>query len=102
MNDPLKKYRRQFRSWRNAKRLERERLDYETRFASRGMRIPNDQDISDLLSCRFPHIKPKPKGELNILAIYHHYNWENYSLRPALEKFGVLRHYDWFAEFNHQ
>ncbi|MDO9565361.1 MAG: glycosyltransferase [Candidatus Desulfaltia sp.] len=35
------------------------------------------------------------------MAIYHHYNWENESLKPSLEKFGQVRHYDWFEQFNH-
>ncbi len=39
---------------------------------------------------------------MKIIAIYHHYNWENESLRPSLEKFGQVRHYDWFENFNHQ
>jgi len=47
-------------------------------------------------------MRPKPAGCLRIIAVYHHYNWENYSLKPALEKFGTVRHYDWFDEFNHQ
>ncbi len=47
-------------------------------------------------------MRAKPKGALQILALYHHYNWENYSLKPALEKFGHLRHYDWGDEFDHQ
>jgi hypothetical protein len=32
---------------------------------------------------------------------YHHYNWENGALKPSLEKFGRVRHYDWFDKFNH-
>jgi spore maturation protein CgeB len=51
---------------------------------------------------KFPSIHPKEKGALKIIAIYHHYNWENESLRPSLEKFGQVRHYDWFENFNHQ
>lgn len=45
---------------------------------------------------------PQARGELNIIAIYHHYNWENEALKPSLEKFGQVRHYDWFDDFDHQ
>jgi hypothetical protein len=58
--------------------------------------------IRKAIKSKFPYLKPKPKGNLNILAIYHHYNWENESLKPSLEKFGPVRHYDWFDKFNHQ
>ena len=66
------------------------------------MVIPDDETLRSKLEKRFPLIVPKRKGELNIIALYHHYNWENYSLKPALEKFGQIRHYDWFDKFNHQ
>jgi spore maturation protein CgeB len=46
-------------------------------------------------------LHPNKKGGLSIIAVYHNYNWENASLIPALEKFGEVRHYDWFDAFNH-
>ncbi len=98
----MKKYRKQFRSWLNLRRLERERAAYETLFAARGLSVPDEATLMAAMKNRYPHIESKPKGTLNILALYHHYNWENESLKPALEKFGTVRHYDWFEEFNHQ
>ncbi len=75
---------------------------YTQKFNELCLSIPDEQEIKRLLQNKFPQIAAKSKGELNIIAIYHHYNWENYSLKPALEKFGQLRHYDWFDKFNHQ
>jgi hypothetical protein len=98
----LASYRRQFRAWRNTRRLQGELKSAAARFAVGGLSIPGDDDIRAILSYRFPDSQPKPQGTLNIIAIYHHYNWENESLLPSLEKFGTVRHYDWFAEFNHQ
>lgn len=102
MLDPLQPYRRQFRNWNNARRLRCEREDYEGRFVAKSLALPSDADIRKALAGRFPHLQPKPQGSLEIITIYHHYNWENTSLLPALQKFGALRHYDWFAEFDHQ
>jgi len=102
MNDPFKQFRRQFRAWKNKKRLEREVRSYQAILASRNLVLPDEITIRQTLKNKFPARQPKPKGSLNILAIYHHYNWENVSLKPALEKFGPVRHYDWFDEFNHQ
>ena len=102
MNDPFKQFRRHFRAWKNKKRLEREGRSYQAIFAARNLVLPVEITIRQILKCKFPALQPKPKGNLNILAIYHHYNWENVSLKPALEKFGPVLHYDWFKEFNHQ
>lgn len=102
MNDPFKQFRRQFRAWKNKKRLEKEVRSYQAIFASRNLVLPDEITIRQTLKNKFPALQPKPKGNLNILAIYHHYNWENVSLKPALEKFGPVLHYDWFKEFNHQ
>jgi hypothetical protein len=54
------------------------------------------------MSRRFRHIGPRAKEALNILAIYHNYNWEDEALKPSLEKFGRVRRYDWVEQFNHQ
>lgn len=102
MNDPLKPYRRRFRAWKNRILLQLELRRYETAFRSRGLAIPSDSDIRETLRDRFPQLRGKPKGSLSIIAIYHHYNWEDHSLKPALEKFGKVRRYDWFEAFNHQ
>jgi len=102
MRDPLQRYRRQFRDWKNKKRLEREFRFYHSQFGSRRLSLPSPEAIRQTLRNKFPHLQPKPKGQLKILAIYHHYNWENISLKPALEKYGPLLHYDWFDHFNHQ
>jgi spore maturation protein CgeB len=102
MNDPLKKYRRRFRLWNNERKLKRERQDYAAKFHRMGLSIPDDDDLRRELKTAFPGIVPKPRGRLNIIAIYHHYNWEDFSLKPGLEKFGTVRHYDWLDEFNHR
>ena len=101
MNDPLKTCRRRFRSWKNRVRLKGELERYEAAFTARGLAIPDDSAIRLALQNRFPGLRPKPKGALSIIAVYHNYNWEDTSLRPALERFGTVRRYDWFEEFNH-
>ena len=101
MKDPLKTYRRRLRSWKNSVRLNGELEGYEASFASRGLSIPDDSAIRLALQNRFPMFSPKPKGALSIIAVYHNYNWEEGALKPALEKFGTVRRYDWFKEFNH-
>lgn len=102
MKYPLRKYRKQFREWKNKRRLKQELHCYSSKFASLHLTLPNEETIQKAFKCKFPSLKPKPKGNLNILAIYHHYNWENESLKPSLEKFGQVRLYDWFENFNHQ
>ena len=102
MNDPLKKYRRAFRKWKNNVRLNRELNYYHSLFASKGLTIPDETSIRNTIKKKFPNLKQNSKGNLRILAIYHHYNWENESLKPSLEQFGSVRHYDWCEEFNHQ
>lgn len=102
MNDPLKKYRKRLRAWLAKRRLARELAHYESLFQSRSLCIPDDMVIRQSIQSRFPHLRPKPKGKLNILALYYHHNWENDSLRPSLAKFGYVRHYDWTEEFDHR
>ncbi|MEK6534530.1 MAG: glycosyltransferase [Thermodesulfobacteriota bacterium] len=82
-------------------RLKRELEGYEAAFASRGLAIPDDSAIRLALQNRFPGLRPKPKGALSIIAVYHNYNWEEGALKPALEKFGTVRRYDWFNAFDH-
>ncbi len=102
MNDPLKKYRQQLRAWSNYRRLQREKEYYLQKLTRQKLSIPDDDNVRREMKKRFPNILPKAKGELNIIAIYHNYNWENEALKPSLEKFGRVRHYDWFDLFNHQ
>jgi spore maturation protein CgeB len=102
MNDPLKAYRRRFRALRDRRRLDNEVKMYEASFAAGGLVVPDDTTIREIMRERFPALETRIKGDLEILAIYHHYNWENTALKPALEKFGRVRHYDWFERFNHQ
>jgi len=102
MSVPLKKYRKQFRTWKNTVRLKRELRYYHSMFESRHLTVPDEEVIRQTIKSKFPDLKPKPKGNLHILAIYHHYNWENESLKPSLEKFGSVFHYDWLERFNHQ
>jgi len=102
MNDPFKKYRKRFRIWKNDRFLERELNYYRSIFNSFGMTIPNYTSIRQSIKSKYPNLRSKPKGNLQILAIYHHYNWENESLKPSLEKFGTVRHYDWYEDINHQ
>ncbi|MHB8138253.1 MAG: CgeB family protein [Smithellaceae bacterium] len=98
---PGRKYRVRYRLWRNNLRLKREQNDYRHKFQQLGLSLPDDNGLMSELKTVFHHLQAKPKGQLNIIAIYHHYNWENYSLKPAREKFGTVRFYDWFDEFNH-
>jgi len=100
VTDSFKKYRRQFRLWNNNRKLKQERNAYLSKFNRTGLSIPDNADLRSEINKQFPKIIPKPKGHLQIIAVYHHYNWENYSLKPALEKFGDVRHYDGFEAFS--
>ncbi len=102
MNDPLKKYRRQFRMWKDKRRLRQENEFYVRMFTRLGISVPDEHNLKQELKKRFPKLIAKGKGSLNIIALYHHYNWENEALKPSLEKFGSVRHYDWFNDFDHQ
>jgi hypothetical protein len=99
MNDPLKKYRRRLRLWQNSRRLQKENRCYAAEFQRRGLGVPDDTALAAALRKNFPGLQPKDKGNLQIIAVYRHHNWENYSLAPALEKFGPVRHFDWGKPF---
>lgn len=101
MNDPLKKYRHRFRLWNNIRRLQKEGRFYASKFQTAGLRIPDEAALRNDLQRMFSDLRPKARGSVRSIAVYHHYNWENYSLKPALEKFGPVRLYDWYDEFNH-
>lgn len=98
----MKKIRKIIRTWKNNLLLKRELNYYHSRLKSLGLTVPDETDIRQILKSKYPGLKSKAKGSLNILAVYHHYNWENESLKPSLEKFGSVRHYDWFEAFDHQ
>ncbi|HOW56752.1 MAG TPA: glycosyltransferase [Smithellaceae bacterium] len=100
MDDFLKKYRNQYRIWKNNRRLRHEDEFYQQQLTRLGLQVPDEKELRRELNKRFPLPSAKAKGNLNIIALYHHYNWENFSLRPSLAKFGKVRHYDWFSPYN--
>jgi hypothetical protein len=102
MTGLLGKYRKQLRLWKNNRRLQRERDYYRRKFQQLQLALPDDDTLHAELRETFPSLVAKKKGELSIIALYHHYNWENEALKPSLQKFGRVRHYDWFDDFNHQ
>ena len=101
MSDSLQSARKRLRAWRNRRRLEKERDFYEDAFRSRGLQIPGEAQIRAAMRQRFPGFEPKPKGTIRTLAIWHNYNWETEALKPSLERFGPVRLYDWYGEFDH-
>jgi len=101
VDDPLKTLRRRFRAWRSESRLHREFRTYQEKFVLRGLSIPDETQMGRIIGERFPGLSPRAKGTLRTIAVYHHYNWENHSLLPSLQKFGPVRHYDWGARFDH-
>jgi spore maturation protein CgeB len=101
MSGPLLNARRSIRTWRNRQRLEKERDYYVDVFNARDLKIPGEAEIRAAMRQRFPNLKPKPKGTIRTLAIWHNYNWETEALKPSLEQFGPVRLYDWFGEFDH-
>lgn len=93
MKDPFRPLRRSFRAWRKRRRLEKEGERYHALFLEKRLSIPGEDAIKAHSKSRFPN--PKRKGSLNILAIYHSYNWEGPSLGPSLAAFGEVRMLDW-------
>jgi len=92
----LRKLRSRIRAARNAGRLQRESGHYRAAFESRNLEIPREEEIRRRIAGRFPAgLRPRRRGELRLLAIYHDYNWEGLSLGPALAAFGTVRHIDW-------
>lgn len=95
MNDPFKPFRRKISAWKNWRRLKNETAYYHERFMEKKLAIPGEAEIIASIQSRFPEQTPRLKGNLNLLAIYHDYNWEGSSLGPALAAFGTVRHLDW-------
>ena len=87
--------------WRTKKRWENKRKSllledefYEEKFNY----LQANQMIEDNITKRLRklnYIFPKNKRKLSILAIFRHYNWEKFSLIPALQEFGNVHHFDW-------
>jgi len=95
MNGVLSPLRRKIRAWRNVRRLEKEGRAYGELFSRKGLCVPDEEAIRARVAKSFPGLKAKPKGGLNILAIYHNYNWEGPSLGPSLSAFGAVKTIDW-------
>ena len=96
MKDRIRALLRSLRASRNLRRLEREERHYRERFTSLHLAIPGEAEIRTRLAKQHSDIKPKAKGDLHVLAIYHSYNWEGPSfesslaIRPILGLFGSL------------
>lgn len=98
---PLKGFRKRLSSRRNRRRLDAEREQYISRFASLGLAIPGDDAIRGAVRARRPGLSPVLRGSMRTLAIFYDYNWERTALLPALEKFGEVLHYDWRGRYDH-
>ncbi len=95
MSDLFRSLHRSFRDWRKSRRLDREEAHYRKIFLERDLLVYEESEIRTRIAQRFPCKKPKPKGDLHILAIYHNYNWEGPSLGPSLAAFGEVKYLDW-------
>ena len=102
MDDFLKPYRKKFRRFKKGVRLKLEQRKYERVFKSRNLSVPDNIAIRKAILSKFPDVRPRQKGSLVIVAVYKHYNWENESLKPSLEKFGTVLHYDWSNRLNNK
>jgi glycosyltransferase involved in cell wall biosynthesis len=95
MSGIFRSLRRSFRAWRNRQRLKAEETRYRVAFKMRRLTIPGEAEIRAHVSSCFPCKAAKAKGSLQILAIYHDYNWEGPSLAPSLAAFGQVSYLDW-------
>lgn len=91
----MRQLRRKLRSWRNVRRLEKEGRVYRELFLRKGLVLPDEGAIRSKVAKSFSGLEPREKGGLNILAIYHDYNWEGPSLQPSLAAFGAVTTIDW-------
>lgn len=94
-NNLFRQLRLHIRTRRRLLSLQKELDYYRYFFASKNLSIPSHNDIYQYISSRFAYSAPKTKNNLNILAIYHDYNWEGPSLSPALKAFGNTKVLDW-------
>ncbi len=95
MKESIRRFLRALRARRNRRRLAREERYYRSEFLKRKLSIPGEKEIRAHVADRFPTRKPKSKGGLHILSIYHNYNWEGPALGPSLATFGEVKHLDW-------
>jgi len=102
MTGQFQRFRKMRRAQRIKRRLKNEQDFYLDEFRQQGRPLPDEAHIRHVLAGRFPRLSSKIKGQLKILAVFHHYNWEKDALLPALEKFGTVIHYDWCNDFDHQ
>ncbi len=100
MTDPYRTLRNRLWRWRNDRRLVREAEEYSARFASLGLRVPDESELRRTFEDRFPGLRPQPKGSLHILAVYRNFNWEDEALTPSLAAFGPVHRYDWSGRFD--
>ena len=70
---------------------------YQKEFSRNQLTVPDEDKLRAYFKKKYPHLSQKTKGQFNILAIFHHYNWEKSALLPSLEKFGTVNHYDWLS-----
>ncbi len=94
--DILKEHRREFRAWRNRRRLDRELAWYRREVVRRGLSLPDETAIRRSVAARCTRLGPKLKGGMVIAAVYHNYNWEEEALGPSLRKFGTVLSHDWW------
>lgn len=95
MKQRLRSGLRALRAWRNQRRLDKEEQRYHKAFVERRLSIPDEAQARELVRARFSGLKPKTKGSLHVLAIYHSYNWEGPSFESSLAVFGKVKHLDW-------
>lgn len=93
----LRNFRRSVRASLKERRLACEQARYRRLFTARNLSVPSESEILLRSQIKFPHQRPKNKGALNILSIYHDYNWEGPSIGPSLAAFGQVRHIDWYG-----
>ena len=91
---PFTKKWRVNRRWKSKhKALLSEDVFYKKKFDELNLSYPTNKDISSSLKAK--NISLHRNESLKILAIFKHHNWENFSLIPALKKFGEVFHFDW-------
>jgi len=86
---------RKLRVGLKSRHLNQETESYKSKFLSRGLSVPSEAEIRTRLSNRLAGRKPRAKGDLHVLAIYHSYNWEGSSFESSLAAFGKVMHLDW-------